>query len=192
MPEDTSIRIPRHLLPADGRFGCGPTSVRQSTLDRLAESGSAYMGTSHRQLTVRHMVGRVRSGLTELFDLPDGYEVVLGNGGASGFWDAAAFGLIERASQHLKFGAFSSKFVGVVSGAPHLEEPDVIESQRGTHPVPSPSDRIDLYALTHNETSTGVTMPVRRVEAGGLTVVDATSAAGAMQVDPRQFDVYFF
>ncbi|MXY77537.1 MAG: phosphoserine transaminase [Acidimicrobiia bacterium] len=192
MPEDTSIRIPRHLLPADGRFGCGPTRVRQSTLDRLAESGSAYMGTSHRQLTVRHMVGRVRSGLTELFDLPDGYEVVLGNGGASGFWDAAAFGLIERASQHLKFGAFSSKFVGVVSGAPHLEEPDVIESQRGTHPVPSPSDRIDLYALTHNETSTGVTMPVRRVEAGGLTVVDATSAAGAMQVDPRQFDVYFF
>ncbi len=192
MPEDTPIRIPRHLLPADGRFGCGPTRVRQVTLDRLAESGGAYMGTSHRRPTVRHMVGRVRSGLTDLFDLPDGYEVVLGNGGASAFWDAAAFGLIERASQHLKFGAFSSKFVGVVTGAPHLEAPEVIESPLGTHPVPSPSDRIDLYALTHNETSTGVTMPVRRVEADGLTVVDATSAAGAVLVDPGQFDVYFF
>ena len=192
MPEDTPIRIPRHLLPADGRFGCGPTRVRQGTLDRLAESGRSYMGTSHRRPTVRRMVGRVRSGLTDLFDLPDGYEVVLGNGGASAFWDAAAFGLIERASQHLKFGAFSSKFVGVVTGAPHLDAPEVIESPLGTHPMPTPSEGIDLYALTHNETSTGVTMPIRRVEADGLTVVDATSAAGAVPVDPGQFDVYFF
>ncbi len=192
MAEGASIRIPTNLLPEDGRFGCGPTRVRQNALDRLAESGSSYMGTSHRRPTVRRMVGRVRSGLTQLFGLPDGYEVVLGNGGASAFWDASAFGLIERASQHLKFGAFSSKFVGVVAGAPHLEAPEVIESPLGTHPMPSPSDRIDLYALTHNETSTGVTMPLRRVEADGLTVVDATSAAGAILVDPRQFDVYFF
>ena len=192
MPEHTSILIPPDLLPADGRFGCGPTRVRQSALDRLAESGPSYMGTSHRRPTVRAMVGRLREGLADLFDLPDGYEIVLGNGGATGFWDAATFGLIERASQHLSFGEFSSKFARAVTGAPHLDPPEVIESVPGTHPLPAPSDRIDLYALTHNETSTGVTMPVGRVEAGGLTVVDATSAAGGIPVDPGQFDVYYF
>ena len=192
MPDDISIRIPANLLPADGRFGCGPTRVRDETLGDLAGIGSSYMGTSHRRPTVRAMVGRVRQGLADLYDLPDGYEVVLGNGGATGFWDAATFGLIERASQHLAFGEFSSKFARAVTGAPHLEPPQVIEAVPGTHPLPVPSDGIDLYALTHNETSTGVSMPVKRVEAAGLTVVDATSAAGGIPVDPEEFDVYYF
>ena len=192
MPEHISIQIPSDLLPADGRFGCGPTRVRQEALDSLAASGTSYIGTSHRRPTVRTMVGRLREGLAELFHLPDGYEVVLGNGGATAFWDAAAFGLIDRASQHLSFGEFSSKFARAVTGAPHLDPPQVIESVPGTHPSPVPSDRIDVYALTHNETSTGVTMPVTMVEAEGLTVVDATSAAGGIPVDPAQFDVYYF
>lgn len=192
MNEGSPIRIPADLLPADGRFGCGPTRVRAETLTDLVETGGAYMGTSHRRPTVRAMVGRVRKGLAELYDLPEGYEVVLGNGGATGFWDAATFGLIERASQHLAFGEFSSKFARAVAGAPHLEPPEVIETVPGAHPSPAPSDRIDMYALTHNETSTGVTMPVKRVEADGLTVVDATSAAGGIPVDPREFDVYYF
>ena len=175
MTTDISIRIPAHLLPEDGRFGCGPTRVRQGALDSLAAAGTSYMGTSHRRPTVRRMVGRVREGLTDLFGLADGYEVVLGNGGATAFWDAAAFGLIERTSQHLSFGEFSSKFARAVTGAPHLNAPEVIAAVPGTHPQPAPSDRIDFYALTHNETSTGVTMPLRRVKGPGLTVVDATS-----------------
>ena len=192
MPEHASIRIPRHLLPADGRFGSGPTKVRAGTLTALADAGRTYMGTSHRRPTVRAMVGRVREGLAALFELPDGYEVVLGNGGATGFWDAATFGLIERRSQHLCFGEFSSKFARAVDGAPHLDAPELIEAAPGTHPLPVPSDRIDLYGLTHNETSTGVTMPIRRVEGAGLTVVDATSAAGGTPVDPEELDVYYF
>ena len=192
MSEDTLIRIPAHLLPADGRFGCGPTRVREETLARLSGLATTYMGTSHRRPTVRAMVGRVREGLVNLFNLPDGYEVVLGNGGATGFWDAATYGLIERRSQHLCFGEFSSKFARAVTGAPHLDLPEVIESVPGIHPLPEPSDGIDLYALTHNETSTGVTMPLERVEAAGLTVVDATSAAGGIAVDTQQFDVYYF
>ena len=192
MTTGASIKIPPELLPADGRFGCGPTRVRPSALTGLAEAGASYMGTSHRRPTVRAMVGRLREGLSDLFGLPDGYEVVLGNGGATAFWDAAAFGLIERASQHLCFGEFSSKFARAITGAPHLDPPEIIESIPGIHPLPVPSDRIDLYALTHNETSTGVTMPVTRVEADGLTVVDATSAAGGILVDPDQFDVYYF
>ena len=192
MPEHTSIRIPPELLPADGRFGSGPTKVRAETLAALADAGRTYMGTSHRRPTVRAMVGRVREGLAALFGLPDGYEVVLGNGGATGFWDAATFGLIERRSQHLCFGEFSSKFARAVNGAPHLDAPELIEAPPGTHPMPVPSDRIDLYGLTHNETSTGVTMPIKRVAAEGLTVVDATSAAGGTPVDPEELDVYYF
>ena len=192
MTAEASIRIPDDLLPADGRFGSGPTRVRQSSLDRLAGSNTSYMGTSHRRPAVRAMVGRVRRGLTELFGLPDGYEVVLGNGGATGFWDAASFGLIERRSQHLCFGEFSSKFARAVTGAPHLQPPEIVESAPGTHPVPRPDERIDVYAFAHNETSTGVTMPLRLVEASGLTVVDATSAGGGTPVDPHQFDVYYF
>ena len=192
MPEHTSIRIPTELLPADGRFGSGPTKVRAEALTSLADAGRSYMGTSHRRPTVRAMVGRVREGMADLFGLPEGYEVVLGNGGATGFWDAATFGLIERRSQHLCFGEFSSKFARAVNGAPHLDAPELIEASPGTHPMPVPSDRIDLYGLTHNETSTGVTMPIKRVAGEGLTVVDATSAAGGTPVDPEELDVYYF
>ncbi len=193
MTTDTqSISIPSDLLPADGRFGSGPSRVRQSTLDSLASSGASFMGTSHRRLTVRDVVGRLRDGLTHMYDLPDGYEVVLGNGGATAFWDAAGFGLIDRASQHLSFGEFSSKFAKAVAGAPHLEEPMVIAVDPGGHPDAVPTEGIDFYALTHNETSTGVTMPIRRVAGEGLTAVDATSAAGGVSVDPNEFDVYYF
>lgn len=192
MTEHPSIRIPTELLPSDGRFGSGPTKVRPEALAGLADASLTYMGTSHRRPTVRAMVGRVRQGLADLFGLPDGYEVVLGNGGATGFWDAATFGLIERRSQHLCFGEFSAKFARAVNGAPHLDAPELIEASPGTHPLPVPSDRIDLYGLTHNETSTGVTMPIRRVEGAGLTVVDATSAAGGTPVDPEELDVYYF
>ena len=192
MADGISIRIPEDMLPADGRFGSGPSRVPQRSLDRLAEAGPSYMGTSHRRDTVRRMVGRVQAGMAELYGLADGYEVVLGNGGASAFWGMAAFSLIERASQHLSFGVFSSKFAQAVDGAPHLDFPEVIESPPGAHPLPRPSGRIDLYALTHNETSTGVTMPVSRVEGPSITLVDATSAAGGMLVDPGRYDVYYF
>ena len=193
MTTDTHlITIPAELLPVDGRFGSGPSRVRQSALDALAASGTAYMGTSHRREGVRQVVGRLRDGLASMYDLPDGYEVVLGNGGATGFWDAAGFGLIERASQHLSFGEFSSKFAKAIAGAPHLEEPMLVEVDPGGHPDPVPTAGIDAYALTHNETSTGVTMPVRRVAADGLTIVDGTSAAGGISVDPLEFDVYYF
>lgn len=186
------IKIPDHLLPADGRFGSGPSRVRQSALDGLAAAGPSYMGLSHRRPGIRSAVGRIREGLAEMFGLPDGYEVILGNGGATAFWDAAAFGLIQRASQHLSFGEFSAKFARAVAGAPHLEEPTVIQSGYGTHPLPQLEERIDLYALTHNETSTGVCMPVERVAGRGLTAVDATSAAGGIPVRPGEFDVYYF
>ena len=192
MADGASIQIPKDLLPEDGRFGSGPSRVPQRALEQLAEAGPSYMGTSHRRPAVRRTVGRVRGAMAELYGLPDGYEVVLGNGGASAFWGVAAFSLIERASQHLSFGVFSSKFAQAVAGAPHLAPPEVIESAVGAHPLPRPSDRIDLYALTHNETSTGVTMPVDRVEGPSITLVDATSAAGGMLVDPGQYDVYYF
>ena len=192
MADGISIRIPEGMLPADGRFGSGPSRVPQRSLERLAEAGPSYMGTSHRRDTVRRVVGRVREAMADLYGLPDGYEVVLGNGGASAFWGVAAFSLIERASQHLSFGVFSSKFAQAVEGAPHLDPPEVIESPPGAHPLPRPSDRIDLYALTHNETSTGVTMPVSRVEGPSITLVDATSAAGGVLVDPDRYDVYYF
>ncbi len=187
-----SITIPEELRPADGRFGSGPSRVRQSTLDALAATGDSYMGTSHRRPGVRDVVAALQEGFAQMFELPAGYEVVLGNGGATGFWDAALFGLIDRRSQHLSFGEFSSKFATAVAAAPHLEPPMVIETEPGTHPHPVPTEGVDVYALTHNETSTGVTMPIRRVESGGLTVVDATSAAGGIPVDPDAFDVYYF
>lgn len=188
-----SIPIPDDLLPSDGRFGSGPSKVRNEAVRRLADAAPTYLGTSHRQETVRAVVRRVRQGLAELFRLPDGYEVLLGNGGTTTFWDAAGFGLIERRSEHLAFGEFSSKFAGAVRRVPHLDDPLVIDSDYGTHPAPVADDSVDAYALTHNETSTGVTMPVTRPEgAGGLVLVDATSAAGGIGVDPSQFDVYYF
>jgi phosphoserine aminotransferase len=189
------IRLPADLRPSDGRFGCGPSKVRPEALTALTAAAPTLMGTSHRKAPVRGLVGRVRTGLSELFALPDGYEVALGNGGAALFWDVASLSLIERRSQHLVFGAFSSSFATAVAGAPFLEEPDVIKSAFGTHPEAVARPGIDVYALTHNETSTGVAMPVTRpagADAGALVVVDATSAAGGMPVDPTQFDVYYF
>jgi phosphoserine aminotransferase len=189
------IDIPAELLPADGRFGCGPSKVRPEAVEALAAAGRTYLGTSHRQDTVRYMVSRLRNGLAELFALPDGYEVILGNGGSTVFWDIATFGLIEERSLHASFGEFSSKFVSASKAAPFLADPVVVASDPGTHPtVPSDAD-VDLYALTHNETSTGVAMrltrPVGAAE-GQLVAVDATSAAGGLRFDPAQTDVYYF
>ncbi|MBO0682541.1 MAG: phosphoserine transaminase [Candidatus Dormibacteraeota bacterium] len=187
------IEIPAELLPRDGRFGSGPSRVREDAVARLAEAGGSYLGTSHRQAGVRSVVGRIRRGLADLFSLPPGYEVLLGNGGSTCFWDCATFGLIERHSQHLSFGEFSSKFAAAARAAPHLEDPEVLESAPGTHPSPVAREGVDVYALTHNETSTGVAMQIRRpAGASGLVVVDATSAAGGLRVDPSQFDVYYF
>lgn len=187
------IQIPAELLPSDGRFGAGPSKVRSEQIAALAADAPHYMGTSHRQKTVKSMVGRVRDGLSELFGLPDGYEVLLSNGGTTAFWDAATFGLIESKSQHLHFGEFSSKFATAAEAAPWLSSPEVIKSEPGTHPTSITRDDIDLYALTHNETSTGVSMKITRPEGSrGLVAVDATSAAGGLRVDPNQFDCYYF
>src|SRR2546430_1074714 len=191
--ETAHIEIPTDLRPRDGRFGSGPSKVRPEALAALADTGTQLMGTSHRQPPVKSLVGRLRQGLSELFALPDGYDVVLGVGGATLFWDAATFSLIERRSQRLAFGEFSSKFVAAVAAAPHLEAPEVIESRAGTHPEPRANPDVDCYALTHNETSTGVCMEVRRPERSrGVVLVDATSAAGAIPIDPTQFDAYYF
>jgi phosphoserine aminotransferase len=196
MPDTApDITIPRDLLPADGRFGSGPSKVRRSAVEALAGPGGAIIGTSHRHEPVRSVVGRLRAGLSELFHLPDGYEVVLGNGGTTAFWDIATFCLVERHSQHLRFGEFSSKFAAAVQAAPWLDAPDVVESPTGTHPQAEARPGTDLYALTHNETSTGVMMEVRRPEgadADALVAVDATSAAAGLRVDPAAFDVYYF
>ncbi|MUL44012.1 phosphoserine transaminase [Streptomonospora sp. PA3] len=195
MAQVTDIQIPANLLPSDGRFGCGPSKVRPEQLSSLASSGAGYMGTSHRQKPVKSLVARVRSGLSQLFDLPEGYEVVLGNGGTTAFWDIAAHGLLRRKSQHLSFGEFSSKFVKVAKGAPWLDEPSVISTDPGTHGEPVAEDGVDAYALTHNETSTGVAMPIRRVPGAAedaLVMVDATSGAGGLPVDISETDVYYF
>ena len=191
----SSVVIPPEIRPADGRFGSGPSKVRADQLTALARSGAAYLGTSHRQAPVRSLVGRIRTGLAGLFSLPEDFAVVLGNGGTTAFWDAAAFGLIRSRSQHLAFGEFSAKFAAVVTDAPWLDPPTVIESAPGRHPLATAEPGVDAYALTHNETSTGVAMPVRRVtgaDPGALILVDATSAAGGLPVDPADFDVYFF
>ena len=192
-PQD--ITLPDSMLPADGRFGCGPSKVRPEQIDAIVAGASTIMGTSHRKPQVKNLVGSVRAGLTDLFSLPDGWEIVLGNGGTTVFWDAATFGLVEQRSQHLVFGEFSSKFATACSAAPHLGEPTVIESATGTHPQPEAEAGIDLFALTHNETSTGVAMtPVRPegADAGALVAVDATSAAGGLRWDPADVEVYYF
>ncbi len=193
MSSPDSLQIPENLLPRDGRFGSGPSKIRSAQIDALVTDASTYLGTSHRQSTVRAKVGQIREGLSSLFSLPEGYEVVLGNGGSTCFWDAATFHLIERKSEHLAFGEFSSKFAAAASAAPHLEDPVVITSEPGRHPFAESRDDVDLYALTHNETSTGVMMPISRpAGATGLVAVDATSGAGALPVDPTQFDCYYF
>ena len=187
------LRIPQDLLPEDGRFGCGPSKVPATAVDRLAEVAPHLLGTSHRQPPVKQLVARLRSGLTELFSLPDGYEVALGNGGASLFWDLAALCLIERRSQHLAFGEFSSKFAQIVQSAPHLAAPEVIEGAAGTCPRPHVNVDVDAYCLTHNETSTGVQSEVARIGLPGqLVLVDGTSAAGGLPLDASSFDAYYF
>ena len=196
MSEETpKIEIPAGLLPADGRFGCGPSKVRPEQVAALAGPGTALLGTSHRQAPVRALVRRVREGLAELFSLPDDYLVVLGNGGTTAFWEVAAFGLVGARSQHLSFGEFSCKFAKVTAAAPWLEAPSVIESPPGTRPAASAEVGVDAYALTHNETSTGVALPIRRVagaDEGALVLVDATSGAGGLPVQAAEFDAYYF
>jgi phosphoserine aminotransferase len=188
------IPLPDDLKPRDGRFGCGPSKVRTEALASLAGPGAAVMGTSHRQKPVKDLVGRVRSGLSDLFSLPAGYEVVLGNGGATAFWDAAAFGLVRERARHLVCGEFSSKFAEVTTGAPFLGEPSVIRVDPGGAPTARAEAGIDAYAWAHNETSTGVMSPVTRPEGtdGALVLVDATSAAGGLPVDIGATDVYYF
>jgi phosphoserine aminotransferase len=189
------ILLPPEIKPADGRFGSGPSKVRPAQLAALASSGASYLGTSHRQAPVRSLVRRVRDGLAELFAVPDGYQVVLGNGGTTAFWEIAAFGLVQQKSQHLAFGEFSSKFGKVTEAAPWLEAPTVITAEPGSCPAPRAEPGVDTYALTQNETSTGVAMPIRRVpgtDSGALVIVDATSAAGGLPVQVGECDVYYF
>jgi phosphoserine aminotransferase len=191
----SELRIPSELLPADGRFGAGPSKVRVEALQALAATGSTYLGTSHRRATVRDVVGRVREGLASLFDLPDGYAVVLGNGGATAFWDVATFALIRERSQHLSFGEFSAKFAAAATAAPFLRDPSVIMAEPGTRAVPQAEPGIDAYAWPHNETSTGVMAPITRVDGAdpdSLVLIDATSGAGGLPVDVRETDVYYF
>jgi phosphoserine aminotransferase len=194
-PQSPAVQIPADLKPADGRFGAGPSKIQTGHLDALAATGAGLMGTSHRQAPVKNTVGRVREGLAALFDLPDGYEVVLGNGGATAFWDIATFGLIEKKSQHLSFGEFSSKFAKAVELAPWLDAPSVIKSEPGSRPDAVAEAGVDVYAWAHNETSTAVMAPVVRpegVDEGALVLVDATSGAGGLPVDLRQVDTYYF
>ena len=190
-----ALSIPQHLLPADGRFGSGPSRIRAEQMETLQSVSRTVLGTSHRQAPVKQLVSRVRSGLAALFQLPEGYEVVLGNGGSTAFWDLAVFSLIERRSQHLVLGEFSQKFATESAGAPHRAEPEVLRSAPGSFPQAVASAEVDAYAWPHNETSTGVMVPVRR-PAGAtqdqLVLVDATSVAGAAAVDISQTDAYYF
>ncbi|MDQ6642087.1 MAG: phosphoserine transaminase [Actinomycetota bacterium] len=190
-----AITIPDSIKPADCRFGAGPSKVPVSALAALAATGKSLMGTSHRQAPVRDVVGRVRAGLRHLFELPEGYEVVLGNGGATAFWDVATLGLIRERSQHLSFGEFSAKFAKASAQAPFLAEPSVIAAEPGSLPAPRAEASVDVYAWAHNETSTAVMAPVERVadaDDGALVVVDATSGAGGLPLDVSQVDAYYF
>ena len=190
-----AIEIPADIKPGDGRFGSGPSKVRGEQVAALSRVGTSLLGTSHRQQPVRDVVRRVRDGVRALFALPDGYEVVLGNGGTTAFWDIATFCLVRERTQHLSFGEFSSKFATAVGAAPFLGDPTVIESEPGTHPVAKAESGVDAYALTHNETSTGVMMPIARVadaDEDALILVDATSGAGGLPVDVAETDVYYF
>ena len=189
----TMVEIPAELKPADGRFGCGPSKVRPEALAKLA-SQNDLMGTSHRQQPVRDLVARIRAGLSELFELPDDYEVALGNGGTTAFWDAAAAWLVRRRALHLSYGEFSSKFAKSTAGAPFLADPIVIEAEPGDAPAPVADPEADVLAWAHNETSTGVMVHVERPDRAGesLVVIDATSGAGGLPVDAGQADAYYF
>ena len=188
------LEIPADIKPRDGRFGSGPSKVRPEQLKALTTTAAPLFGTSHRQAPVKDLVGRVRSGVTELFSVPDGYEVILGNGGATAFWDAAAFGLIDKRSLHLSYGEFSSKFASAVAKNPFVGDPIVIKSEPGTAPEPQADPSVDVIAWAHNETSTGVAVPVRRPAGsdGALVAIDATSGAGGLPVDITEADVYYF
>jgi phosphoserine aminotransferase len=188
------LTIPENLKPRDGRFGSGPSKVRPEQLTALATTRAALFGTSHRQAPVKDLVGRVRNGLRDFFSVPDGYEVVLGNGGATAFWDAAAFGLIDKRSLHLSYGEFSSKFASAVTNNPFVGEPIIIKSDPGSAPEPKSDPSVDVIAWAHNETSTGVAVPVARPHGSGdaLVVIDATSGAGGLPVDIADTDAYYF
>lgn len=188
------LTIPDHLKPADGRFGCGPSKVRDAQLEALVSKGAALFGTSHRQAPVKNLVGRVRDGVRALFSVPDGYEVILGNGGSTAFWDAAAFGLIDQRSLHLTFGEFSAKFASAVAKNPFVGEPIIVKADPGGAPRPQSDPSVDVIAWAHNETSTGVAVPVTRPEgaADKLIVIDATSGAGGLPVDINDVDAYYF
>ncbi|MBG0739677.1 phosphoserine transaminase [Paeniglutamicibacter antarcticus] len=195
MSESTALTIPAHLLPRDGRFGAGPSKVRAEQLAALAAAGAKLLGTSHRQAPVKNLVGEIRAGLSSFFRAPDGYEVVLGVGGSTAFWDIAAFGLVEHKAQHLSFGEFGAKFAAATNKAPFLAESAIITAEPGTRPTPHPQPGVDVYAWPQNETSTGVAAPVHRVsgaDEGALVIIDATSAAGGLDVDVSQTDVYYF
>jgi len=187
------LQIPTDLLPADGRFGCGPSKIRREQLDYLSGAGASILGTSHRQAPVKNLVGRVRTGLSDLFSAPEGYEIIMGNGGSTAFWDAAAFSLIETRAQNLVFGEFGGKFAAAAA-APFLTAPDVIKAPAGSRAEAVPTEGVDVYAWPQNETSTGVMAPVTRVhgDAGALTVIDATSAAAGIDFEADQADVYYF
>ncbi|HUR85935.1 MAG TPA: phosphoserine transaminase [Solirubrobacteraceae bacterium] len=194
MTTSTELEIPRPLLPSDGRFGCGPSKVRPAQLHRLAGASAAIMGTSHRQKPVKELVGRVRAGCSELFGAPEGYEIALGNGGTTAFWDAAAFSLVRERGAHLVYGEFSRKFADVTRKAPFLLEPVVFEAQPGDAPAPTGDPSADIVGWAHNETSTGVMVPVLRPADAGdsLVLIDATSGAGGLPLDARESDVYYF
>src|SRR3954452_21206264 len=190
-----SITIPADLLPKDGRFGCGPSKVRPEALQALAADGAALMGTSHRQAPVKGLVRRVREGLTQLFDLPEGYQVVLGNGGTTAFWDTATIGLVRRRSAHGSYGEVSAQFASGVAEAPFLDAPVIAKAAPGSLALPTAEAGVDVYAWAHNETSTGVMAPVVRPEGAdpdALVLVDATSGAGGLPVDVSQTDAYYF
>lgn len=195
MSENASLSIPVDLLPKDGRFGAGPSKIRPEQVQALYDVGTTLLGTSHRQAPVKNLVRSVRDGVSELFNAPDGYEVILGVGGSTAFWDVASFGLVDRKAQHLSFGEFGSKFAAATSKAPFLEPSSIRESAPGTRPVPQAESGVDVYAWPQNETSTGVAAPVHRVDGAdpdSLVLIDATSAAGGLDVDVSQSDVYYF
>ena len=195
MPQtSTVLQIPLELKPADGRFGSGPSRVRPEQLEHLADTGATLMGTSHRQKPIKQLVGRVRSGLSELFAIPDDYEVMLGNGGTTAFWDAATCCLVRERALHLTYGEFSSKFAACTRGAPFLAEPIVVDAEPGDAPEPVADPGADVIAWAHNETSTGVMVPVTRPAGTGeaLVLIDATSGAGGLPVDVAQADAYYF
>jgi phosphoserine aminotransferase len=194
MTTSTQLEIPQALKPSDGRFGCGPSKVRPEQLTALATTHAGLMGTSHRQKPVRDLVGRVRTGLTDLFQAPDGYEIALGNGGTTAFWDAAALSLVRERSLHLAYGEFSRKFATVTGKAPFLEDPIIVEAPPGDAPQPAADPSADAIAWAHNETSTGVMVPVTRPQDAGdaLVLIDATSGAGGLPLDATQADAYYF